>query len=535
MPMQHMRASLVLSLLLGLAVPAAAEPVAPLGPSFRLNQDPACFATAPQVAFFPGHELWVWEEEREIVGAEVPPGGSTVDERQTISGSDPAFVPRVDQAADGSAWAAWVGRDGTATVRIRRLDSPSSTAELSGEGALTLDVAAAPGGHALVAWVERRSMDDPPERLVFQQISAAGEPLDVPRVLWTSEHFLAPAVAALSPTRFLVTWLDSDDPGPTIRAMILTNTGTVEAPVFPTVPAFVVNEGAEIFPGVTAQSAPEAAALPGGGFAIAWTGTIEVDPPFLTPFLRVFDETGSPRGPFEPVETDSLLPYFAARPGLAADEAGRIALAWPGFRGESVPTGPSDQIVGAVLLDALGQPMSEAFEVRRIAGTEGLIARNVSPRFDLSGNLLVTWDEGSETPPILPPDCVGGGHFISGRRFATGCTPGALCLQDNRFEVTVTWEDPFNGGTGVGHPRQLTGDTGSFWFFSENNLELMAKVLDGRGINGHWWVFFGSLTNVGFELTVVDRATGEEKTYTNPPFTFASRGDTTAFDGSEGN
>jgi len=110
------------------------------------------------------------------------------------------------------------------------------------------------------------------------------------------------------------------------------------------------------------------------------------------------------------------------------------------------------------------------------------------------------------------------------------CTAGpqTLCLENGRFEVRVAWQD-FQGGSGAGRTHPLTGDTGAFWFFRPDNLELMVKVLDGRAVNGHWWVFYGSLSNVPFTLTVTDTVTGTPRVYTNPPRTFASRGDTTAF------
>jgi hypothetical protein len=75
----------------------------------------------------------------------------------------------------------------------------------------------------------------------------------------------------------------------------------------------------------------------------------------------------------------------------------------------------------------------------------------------------------------------------------------------------------------------LTDDTGAFWFFREDNLELAVKVLDGRPVNGHRWVFYGSLTNVAFELRVTDTETGRQLLYENPPGEMASRGDTSAF------
>ena len=55
------------------------------------------------------------------------------------------------------------------------------------------------------------------------------------------------------------------------------------------------------------------------------------------------------------------------------------------------------------------------------------------------------------------------------------------------------------------------------------------KVIDGRGTNNAWWVFYGSLSNVEFELTVVDTETGDTWTRRNPSGTFASGGDIEAF------
>lgn len=109
------------------------------------------------------------------------------------------------------------------------------------------------------------------------------------------------------------------------------------------------------------------------------------------------------------------------------------------------------------------------------------------------------------------------------------CEPSStvLCLDEGRFAVTAKWKD-FTGGSGNGVPRPLTQDTGSFWFFDQENLELIIKVLDGTTINDRHWVFYGSLSNVEFELEVADTLTGERATYSNPGGRFASIGDTEA-------
>jgi hypothetical protein len=106
--------------------------------------------------------------------------------------------------------------------------------------------------------------------------------------------------------------------------------------------------------------------------------------------------------------------------------------------------------------------------------------------------------------------------------------PTTLCLNDQRFRVDVRWED-FEHRTGVGKAVPLTSDTGYFWFFSDTNVELVVKVLDGRGLNQHFWVFYGALSNVAYTMTVVDTVTGRTKVYSNPSGTFGSTGDTEAF------
>jgi ELWxxDGT repeat protein len=103
-----------------------------------------------------------------------------------------------------------------------------------------------------------------------------------------------------------------------------------------------------------------------------------------------------------------------------------------------------------------------------------------------------------------------------------------LCLSAGRFQVEAEWQD-FQGHTGVGHAVSLTADTGYFWFFAPTNVETVVKVLDGRGLNGAFWVFYGALSNVSYTLTVTDTATGLSRRYVNPPGVFASVGDTDGF------
>jgi hypothetical protein len=115
---------------------------------------------------------------------------------------------------------------------------------------------------------------------------------------------------------------------------------------------------------------------------------------------------------------------------------------------------------------------------------------------------------------------------------STGCPPNVptvLCLGSNRFSAQVRWTATNLGQSGFGQAIPLTAETGAFWFFQPSNIELVVKVLDARTINGKFWVFYGSLTNVQFTLTLTDQQTGKVQTYVNPEGQLASFADTSAF------
>ena len=114
---------------------------------------------------------------------------------------------------------------------------------------------------------------------------------------------------------------------------------------------------------------------------------------------------------------------------------------------------------------------------------------------------------------------------------APGCLPGSerLCLEDGRFAVTVRWTAL--GTSGPGRTVPLAADTGAFWFFDPNNLEVTVKVLDGCGVNNRYWVFVSGLTNVGVQVRVEDTQTGEVWTHENAAGTaFQPRLDTDALE-----
>lgn len=136
-------------------------------------------------------------------------------------------------------------------------------------------------------------------------------------------------------------------------------------------------------------------------------------------------------------------------------------------------------------------------------------------------------------------DTAGLGGLV-GAPFAAGepvskaavCVPSAntLCLLGNRFQVTVDWRT--QGGTsGLGGTIPMAGNdqSGMFWFFDPSNIELVVKAIDGSGLNGHFWFFYGALSDVSYTLHVTDTTTGAVKTYTNAFGNVCGRADTAAF------
>lgn len=112
-----------------------------------------------------------------------------------------------------------------------------------------------------------------------------------------------------------------------------------------------------------------------------------------------------------------------------------------------------------------------------------------------------------------------------------GCVPSPtrLCLNNDRFSVSATFRTN-QGQTGNAVGTELTDDAGYFYFFNENNIEIVIKVLRGCGLNQHYWVFAAGLTNVEVALQVTDTQNDTTRPYNNPLGTaFAPVQDTNAF------
>jgi len=119
-----------------------------------------------------------------------------------------------------------------------------------------------------------------------------------------------------------------------------------------------------------------------------------------------------------------------------------------------------------------------------------------------------------------------------------GGQTGTLVLNSaHSFNITLVATNQHNNnvqGAGVALPQ-----TDTFGYFSlpsitnnPSNPEVFIKILDGRPINGFYWVFYGHLTDLIYDISVKENATGITKVYHKNAGNEAGGFDTTAFPGS---
>jgi Fibronectin type III domain len=231
-----------------------------------------------------------------------------------------------------------------------------------------------------------------------------------------------------------------------------------------------------------------------------------LDPDFDDALMRAFihdDERGAQLAPDDRAGVQDLYSQIPAPPlhlTATPQSTTGIRLAWDdvsdnetGFRIEAKTLGGTYAAIAtaaasATSFDALGLTPATGYSFRVTAlGETG----NSTPSNEAVAATLA---------PVAA--CVADSH--------------SLCLSGNRFKVSVSWKIA-SGQTGVATRVAVpSSDSGLLWFFNEGNWELLVKTLDGCSVNGHYWVFFGAVTDVEYTLTVVDTQTGQVRVYFNP-------------------
>ncbi len=233
------------------------------------------------------------------------------------------------------------------------------------------------------------------------------------------------------------------------------------------------------------QSWPVVAAGPGGGFVVVWAAADAEGPAVAG---QLFSADGNRVGGELRIADDLA---DGAVPAAAVARDGSFTVVW---------RSAAETLEGR-RYDHRGEPLTDVF---RVAG----------PAATGRGSFAAVWT------------AVGGGGAsdVGLRRYASP----RLELLGGRFVAEVDWKDfAQRRGRGVAVPH--SGTSGHFWFFRPQDLDLTVKMVDGRAVNGHFWLYYGATSNVAFTLRITDRVTGRTKTCFGPPGRFVSAGDVLAF------
>lgn len=220
--------------------------------------------------------------------------------------------------------------------------------------------------------------------------------------------------------------------------------------------------------------------------------------------------------------------------GLRQFEAGRSRLPAIATVGGRHVNAVWEEFLDPVPRDNVPVVTGSGVSMRRINNAWGLlggeyqvhrsaISENTNPQIDANaaGQTVVAFNNESEVYIL--------------RYSPSVCVPSerVLCLLDGRYRLELQWDDgQGQSGDGFAGPL-LSRTTGYFWFFGPQNAEVIVEALDGRDVNDKYWIFYGSLSDVEYSMTVTDTMTGETRTYDNPLGTFASHADVDAFAGDD--
>ncbi len=469
-------------------------------------------------------------------------------------------APAVATGAFGAVWIAWVD-NGSQTPAIKARRYSPSGAPLSPEIAVQPSlgffniaagprIAATPDGGCVVAWSESPSV-------WFRRFDHNGAPLGGQQQIAPTgsfENIFFPEVAAASDGSFLVAWLQSDLINDAVRFQRFNPQGQSQG-----TPLTIDSQARGTLWSLRVAGAAD------GGFLAVWQDSIQG-----AILARRYEGAAGTGSPVRQVNVPGS--GYARQPAAALASDGSARVVWlfsdkiwaRRLNAAGEPEGPAVKVAEgsagfmtpAVAVDrdgnafVVGSDSNTTLQARLLKGdltpltaefpvsSPAFLATDPALATTATGDVVLAWSSGYayNTPFLNPPPIPGrdgNGQGIAARILAPiRCAAGSdvLCLgSGGRFEARVSWKNPATGETGSGHSVPLTGDTGSFWFFGDQNLELMIKVLDGTSVNGHFWVYGGALSNVEYTLTMTDTLIGTVRTYHNPAGRLASLADVEAF------
>lgn len=117
---------------------------------------------------------------------------------------------------------------------------------------------------------------------------------------------------------------------------------------------------------------------------------------------------------------------------------------------------------------------------------------------------------------------------------ATTCSPTTDVLHfDGGYRARMWYVTPEGDVGQASSGIWESGNSGLLWFFDRENAEVLVKVLNGCGLNGHRWVFSASATDMYFNMHVRS-PDGRLWRYEKPAGFHVPVGDTEAFPCGEG-
>ncbi|MEO6195222.1 MAG: hypothetical protein ABIS20_19560 [Thermoanaerobaculia bacterium] len=499
---------------------AAGTPLSLLGPEIRVNTTTQGAQTTPAVASTPeGSSVVVWlgpdpagNGNRQVFGQRFDATGNRRGGELQISSGINASRPRVAVLPDGGFVAVWLAQVARASF-LRPDGLPWGSQILIGNPANTAvdaGVAVNAAGEVMIL----SATGNAASQILASRFDAQGAPLAAPFALRSGIDLTNArvSVTAAPDGGFLAAWSEpGPEPGDSVWARRFNPVTHSWGERFRLTP-----------PDSSRHFSFSLASRPDGSFLLIWTKADALFPSFPELFGRSFRADGTPEG-----DSVALTGQDSTDPAAVAVDRDGNALVVTDSGGFS---GPPVAGIYATLFDRSWHPLTQPLllhQPRLTPEAEPAVAAS-------AGGFLAVWSRGVSDPSVPAPEGTDGSSWgIFGRRLGDPrCGTGSeiLCLgAGGRFEARVNWKNPFTGQTGTGRALPLTGGTGAFWFFDPANLELMIKVLDGGAVNGHFWVFYGSLSNVEYTITVTDTSTGTAKTYQNAPFQFVSRADVEAF------
>lgn len=144
-----------------------------------------------------------------------------------------------------------------------------------------------------------------------------------------------------------------------------------------------------------------------------------------------------------------------------------------------------------------GAPTGDPFELRHTFTRGGSFTYHCTPHRAMGMRGTVVVREPGPQPCVAAAD--------------------VLCLRGGRFALRAGWWTTEAAGAAIAVPLPAMPASGLFYFFGPDNAEMLVKVLDACVPFGRYWVFYAATTDVGFELTVTDTATGAQRVYGNAP------------------